>query len=111
MKIECTEGEEKGLEAGNVNFSKYRILAEKTFFKRMGKVVNVVGLTIESAGPEARLGDICYIYPNRDSEEKIMAEVVGFKDSKTLLMPYEATGGIAAGLCGGSQSSAGWQGA
>lgn len=85
------------MEAGNVNFGKYRSLSEKTFFKRMGKVVNVVGLTIESAGPEARLGDICYIYPHRDSEEKIMAEVVGFKDSKTLLMPYEATGGIAAG--------------
>lgn len=85
------------MEAGNVNFGKYRRLSEKTFFKRMGKVVNVVGLTIESAGPEARLGDICYIYPHRDSEEKIMAEVVGFKDSKTLLMPYEATDGIAAG--------------
>ncbi len=88
---------EGDLEAGKVNFAKYRQLAEKTFFKRMGKVVNVVGLTIESAGPEARLGDICYIYPNRDSEECIMAEVVGFKDSRTLLMPYEATDGIAAG--------------
>lgn len=85
------------MEAGKVNFAKYRRLSEKAFFKRMGKVVNVVGLTIESAGPEARLGDICYIYPNREDDEKIMAEVVGFKDSRTLLMPYEATDGIAAG--------------
>lgn len=85
------------MEAGYVNFGKYRRLSEKAFFKRLGKVVNVVGLTIESAGPEARLGDICYIYPSQDSEERIMAEVVGFKDSKTLLMPYEATDGIAAG--------------
>ena len=85
------------MEAGKVNFAKYRRLSEKAFFKRMGKVVNVVGLTIESAGPEARLGDICYIYPNREDDEKIMAEVVGFKDSRTLLMPYESTDGIAAG--------------
>lgn len=64
----------------------------------MGKVVNVVGLTIESAGPDAKLGDICNIYP--DSEEAINAipaEVVGFKDKKTLLMPYEAVDGIGLG--------------
>ena len=33
------------------------------FFLKMGKVVNVVGLTIESAGPDARLGDVCEIFP------------------------------------------------
>lgn len=82
----------------NIDFKKYSKLSEKAFFRKMGKVVNVVGLTIESAGPDAKLGDICNIYP--DSEEAVTAipaEVVGFKDKKTLLMPYEAVDGIGLG--------------
>ncbi len=62
----------------------------------MGKVVNVVGLTIESAGPDAKIGDICRIYPGEDYQP-IRAEVVGFKNKKTLLMPYEATEGVGIG--------------
>ena len=81
-----------------IDFEKYKKLEEKTFFRRLGKVVNVVGLTIESAGPDAKLGDICRIYPEGDCEPApIMAEVVGFKDKKTLLMPYEAVDGIGLG--------------
>ncbi|WP_318709540.1 flagellar protein export ATPase FliI [Candidatus Acetatifactor stercoripullorum] len=81
-----------------IDFEKYKKLEEKTFFRRLGKVVNVVGLTIESAGPDAKLGDICRIYPEGDGEPApIMAEVVGFKDKKTLLMPYEAVDGIGLG--------------
>lgn len=83
------------MEAGAVYFDKYKKLTEKSFLKKMGKVMNVVGLAIESAGPDARLGDICHIIPDRDAETKIMAEVVGFRDNRTLLMPYEVTGGIA----------------
>lgn len=85
------------MEAGTIYFEKYRRLTEKSFVRKMGKVMNVVGLTIESAGPDARLGDICYIIPDKDAGEQIMAEVVGFRDNRTLLMPYEATGGIASG--------------
>ncbi|MCI6552408.1 MAG: flagellar protein export ATPase FliI [Lachnospiraceae bacterium] len=63
-----------------------------------GKVVNIVGLTIESLGPEAKLGDICLIYPDsKDDTRPVMAEVVGFKDKKTLLMPYEVVEGIGFG--------------
>ncbi len=81
-----------------IDFEKYKKLEEKTFFRRLGKVVNVVGLTIESAGPDAKLGDICRIHPEGDGEPApIMAEVVGFKDKKTLLMPYEAVDGIGLG--------------
>lgn len=57
----------------------------------------MVGLTIESAGPDARLGDICQIFPGEEKAKPIMAEVVGFKDKKTLLMPYESVDGIGAG--------------
>lgn len=86
------------LETYAIDFRKYTKLGDKTYYRKLGKVVNVVGLTIESAGPDAKLGDLCTILP--DSEEKatpILAEVVGFKDKKTLLMPYEAVDGIGLG--------------
>ncbi|CAM5788181.1 MULTISPECIES: flagellar protein export ATPase FliI [Brevibacillus] len=51
-----------------------------------GKVTQVVGLTIESQGPEVKLGEICHIYASQ-SEEPIAAEVVGFRDNKVLMMP------------------------
>ncbi len=80
-----------------VNLEKYKRLKEKKYFKKLGKVVNVVGLTIESSGPDATLGDICSIYTEEDKGKSIMAEVVGFKDNKTLLMPFEVTDGIGLG--------------
>jgi flagellum-specific ATP synthase len=80
-----------------VDLDKYRRLADKTFYRKLGKVVNVVGLTIESAGPDARLGDICQIFPEEETIPPIQAEVVGFKDKKTLLMPYSAVDGIGLG--------------
>ncbi len=77
---------------------KYNRVMDEVFFRKLGKVVNVVGLTIESAGPDARLGDVCRIIPNgKEESEPIMAEVVGFKDKKTLLMPYDAVDGISLG--------------
>ena len=80
-----------------INFDKYSKIADETFFKKMGRVENVVGLTIESAGPEAKLGDLCRIYPADEAYAPIAAEVVGFKDRKTLLMPCDKTDGIGLG--------------
>jgi flagellum-specific ATP synthase len=80
-----------------VDLDKYNRLVDKTFYRKLGKVVNVVGLTIESAGPDARLGDICQIFPEEETIPPIQAEVVGFKDKKTLLMPYGAVDGIGLG--------------
>lgn len=89
---------EMHLRTVNVNLEKYNKITDKTFFRKLGKVVNVVGLTIESAGPDAKLGDICLIIPDgEDNPNPIYAEVVGFKDKKTLLMPYGATDGIGLG--------------
>ncbi|MBU7592116.1 flagellar protein export ATPase FliI [Metabacillus halosaccharovorans] len=56
-------------------------------YKRYGKVKRVVGLMIESRGPESSIGDLCYIYAG-SNKAKIPAEVVGFKDENVLLMPY-----------------------
>lgn len=79
------------------DFGKYKELKNKSYYVKLGKVKNVVGLTIESTGPEAKLNDVCKIYPGGDRSKGIMAEVVGFKDGKNLLMPYESTEGIGLG--------------
>ena len=80
-----------------IDFSKYRRVLEQSLCKKKGKIVNIVGLTLESAGPDAKLGDICYIYPSATDAKPIMAEVVGFKDGKTQLMPFDITDGIGLG--------------
>ena len=41
------------------NAEKYLQLTEKTYFKQLGKVVKIVGLTIESVGPDAKINDLC----------------------------------------------------
>ena len=51
-----------------------------------GKVTQVIGLTVESEGPDASIGDVCYIYPMKSSKP-LKAEVVGFRNNKVILMP------------------------
>ncbi|SFR95830.1 flagellar protein export ATPase FliI [Anaeromicropila populeti] len=75
---------------------KYTALLDKTFEKRLGKVVKVVGLTIESIGPEAKLNDLCHII-SKDGQQVIKAEVVGFRDDRVLLMPYDKVEGVGLG--------------
>jgi flagellum-specific ATP synthase len=57
-----------------------------------GKVTQVVGLVIESAGPAISIGRLCHI-ENHDGS-CVMAEVVGFRDDRLLLMPYGSIAGI-----------------
>lgn len=78
------------------DFTKYYGLLERTYEKRLGKVVKVVGLTIESIGPEAKLNDLCRII-SKDKRQVVMAEVVGFKDNRVLLMPYDNVEGVGLG--------------
>ena len=80
-----------------MNIEKYGKLKDKTFYKRLGKVVNVVGLTIESLGPDASLNDLCKITLDEEGDKYVLAEVVGFRDNRTLLMPCDNTEGIGFG--------------
>ena len=57
----------------------------------------MVGLTIESVGPKARLGDLCKIYPDEDRQQHVIAEVVGFQDSRLILMPVDSVEGVGVG--------------
>ncbi|MGM7681701.1 flagellar protein export ATPase FliI [Cytobacillus sp. Hm23] len=66
-------------------------------YKRYGKVTRVVGLMIESKGPESSIGDVCYIYVDSNKSNKIMAEVVGFRDEFVVLMPYTNVNSISSG--------------
>ncbi|MFZ3576606.1 flagellar protein export ATPase FliI [Virgibacillus sp. DJP39] len=59
-------------------------------YKKFGKVLRVVGLMIESRGPEANIGEVCYIHSALMSKKPILAEVVGFHNEKIVLMPYSA---------------------
>ncbi|MBS4177122.1 flagellar protein export ATPase FliI [Lederbergia citrea] len=58
-------------------------------FKKYGKVIRVIGLMIESQGPESSIGDVCLIHVGGEATRRtIMAEVVGFKEQNIILMPY-----------------------
>ncbi|MCL7746467.1 flagellar protein export ATPase FliI [Halalkalibacter alkaliphilus] len=72
------------------------IVGSLTPYKWYGKVTRVVGLTIESKGPQASIGDLCYIIVGK-SQTKVKAEVVGFRDENVLLMPLNGTMDISPG--------------
>ncbi len=76
---------------------KYLQLAEKTYFNCLGRVVKIVGLTIESVGPDAKLNDLCRIILDREKGTSVMAGGVGFRDKRLLLMPFENVEGIGVG--------------
>lgn len=61
----------------------------------LGRVAKIVGLMIESDGPRVSVGAYCHI---RTQEGQVVpAEVVGFRNSTTLLMPLAELEGIAPG--------------
>lgn len=66
-------------------------------FKRYGRVKRVVGLMIESQGPESSIGDVCYIHVGNKRKRIIQAEVVGFKNEDVILMPYTTINDISPG--------------
>ena len=79
-----------------VDLKKYRQLIDKSFVSRLGKVSKVVGLTVESIGPDANTNDLCRII-STDHKSEVLAEVIGFRDGRLLLMPFEPLNGIGIG--------------
>ncbi|MCL1808163.1 MAG: FliI/YscN family ATPase [Clostridiales bacterium] len=77
----------------------YRKLADivkKTeFANRLGKIENVIGMTIEASGVKGGIGDLCII--SDMGKFPVLAEIVGFKDDRVLLMPYDEIRGISVG--------------
>ncbi len=79
-----------------INFDRYDALLERSLAKHLGKVTKVVGLTIESIGPAAKLNDLCIIKSN-SAAGAVKAEVVGFREDRVLLMPYDTVDGVGLG--------------
>ena len=79
-----------------IDFNKYRQLLDKSYEQEIGRVVKMVGLTIEASGPNANLNDVCYISGD-DQRQKKAAEVVGFRENRILLMPYDDMSGVGIG--------------
>lgn len=64
--------------------------------KIYGKVTRIIGLVIEGHCPNASIGSLCHV-TTLDEKSKIHAEVVGFKDSRALLMPLGEVRGLGPG--------------
>ena len=58
-----------------------------------GTVSKATGMLIESLGPEVHVGELCRL-TTHSGDKPVLAEVVGFKDKKTLLMPIADMQGI-----------------
>jgi len=59
----------------DINLDIYEALTKKTYIKHLGRVTKVIGLTIESLGPNVKLGGLCTI-STLDNGVRILAEVV-----------------------------------
>jgi flagellum-specific ATP synthase len=80
-----------------INLDRYHNCIENCHpIQAYGKVSRVVGFMVESVGPECRMGTVCDIF-SKDGSRKFPAEVMGFKDNRVLLMPFEEIQGIGPG--------------
>lgn len=79
-----------------IDLERYLSVVEKTNPVRLhGKVTQVVGLVIEGYCPNASVGSLCKIHPQNGPS--IPAEVVGFRENKTLIMPLGELRGVGLG--------------
>ena len=81
-----------------IDLEKYhQVLAQINPIRVNGKVSEIIGLVVEGTGPSVSIGEICGIYSSHEKSKPIIAEVVGFRKGKVLLMPLESMQGIGPG--------------
>jgi len=68
-------------------------IEEARTIRRQGKVIQMIGEVIEAYNPGSSVGSLCAIF-NPDSGARVMAEVVGFKHDRILLMTLGHMAGI-----------------
>ncbi|NTV14041.1 MAG: FliI/YscN family ATPase [Desulfobulbaceae bacterium] len=73
-----------------------RQIRQTQTLKVRGKVTKIVGLVVEGYCPEASVGTMCELTP-LGGEPPVPAEVVGFRDSRALLMPMGELRGLGPG--------------
>lgn len=66
------------------------------FVRRTGKVSQLLGSVVESIGPDVFIGELCEIYSHTIGRP-VCAEVVGLRESRVLMTPYEEPRGISLG--------------
>jgi flagellum-specific ATP synthase len=71
-------------------------IREADLARRHGFVTNLIGLIIEATGLQAEVGEVCMVGTDRN-RAAVAAEVVGFRDGRTLLMPLGELHGIGPG--------------
>ena len=80
----------------DMDFSSYfKTIEEFKFSKVEGRVEEVKGLAVEASGIGLGVGTLCEI--SLDEEKSMMAEVVGFRQGRSVLMPYGDVRGIRPG--------------
>ncbi|MBF0276237.1 MAG: FliI/YscN family ATPase [SAR324 cluster bacterium] len=58
-----------------------------------GRVTDMIGQMIEAYNPGCAIGSLCHIF-NPDTQSEVLAEVVGFRKDKILLMPLKNLLGV-----------------
>ncbi|MDI3316497.1 MAG: FliI/YscN family ATPase [Bacillota bacterium] len=71
-----------------------RAVRRSRLLARQGRVRQVVGLLVEAEGPLSEVGELCRV---EEGGGEALAEVVGFREGRTLLMPLGALQGIRPG--------------
>ncbi|HEX5225570.1 MAG TPA: FliI/YscN family ATPase [Solirubrobacteraceae bacterium] len=74
----------------------WQAIAEADLARRHGYVSNLIGLIIEATGLQAEVGEVCLVGTDRN-RAAVSAEVVGFREGRTLLMPLGELHGIGPG--------------
>ncbi|MDH7602696.1 MAG: flagellar protein export ATPase FliI [Armatimonadota bacterium] len=74
----------------------FRVVSELDTIRVSGSVSQVIGVIVESNGPPCGVGELCKIYLD-DTSEPALAEVVGFREHRTLLMPFSPISNIRPG--------------
>ena len=64
--------------------------------RRIGRVTQFYGLVLEASGPDVFLGEVCEVY-SRAQAAPVLAEVVGIRDGRVLMMPYGELRGVGMG--------------
>lgn len=70
-----------------------KLIMQAETVNHIGRIENVVGMSMEASGGGANIGDIVMIY-DEEQRRQIQAEVVGFKEERVQLMAYESMNGI-----------------
>ena len=69
-----------------IDLKKYSSFVDTcSLVKKTGKLNRIIGLLIEADGPGVAIGSICTI--KSQIRPPVKAQVVGFRDNRTLLMP------------------------